>query len=443
MAAKIRGPQIDTGADGIQTANIEDLAVTTAKIDNLGVTTGKIAANAVTSAKVDSTVIIASGANAFTGDQSMGSNKLTNLTAGTASTDAVNKGQLDAVSAGLDPKASCRLATDAALSAYTASGSGVGKQLQADANGALTIDGQAVANGERVLVKDEGAGTDIDNGIYTQTQLGDGSNPWILVRATDFDTDAQVTAGAFTFVTEGTANDNTGWVLATNDPIAIDTTALSFTQFSGAGTIIAGDGLTKTVNTLNVIGGNGITANADDIEVDYETVGNITTVNAGDSASAGVNNTAARGDHEHAVATAVAVSAEPGQSNAEGSSTSLSRADHTHAHSAGSPVGLGSANAAGAATTFNRSDHVHARDTENQEGITTEAISSSDTALADTLNATPINAACFKLFLNGVFQDEGTGRDYTRSGGTITWLASSGTAVNMKTSDTLTATYIS
>ena len=86
---------------------------------------------------------------------------------------------------------------------------------------------------------------------------------------------------------------------------------------------------------------------------------------------------------------------------------------------------------------------VHARDTENQEGITTEAISSSDTALADTLNATPINAACFKLFLNGVFQDEGTGRDYTRSGGTITWLASSGTAVNMKTSDTLTATYIS
>jgi len=57
----------------------------------------------------------------------------------------------------------------------------------------------------------------------------------VLTRATDFDQDAEVTAGAFMFIEEGSANGDEGWVLTTNDPITVDTTALTFAQFSTAG----------------------------------------------------------------------------------------------------------------------------------------------------------------------------------------------------------------
>ena len=56
----------------------------------------------------------------------------------------------------------------------------------------------------------------------------------------------------FVFVEEGTANADNGYVLTTNDTISLDSTSLTFTQFSGAGQIIAGDAISKSGNTLNV-----------------------------------------------------------------------------------------------------------------------------------------------------------------------------------------------
>lgn len=82
-------------------------------------------------------------------------------------------------------------------------------------------------------------------------------------------------------------------------------------------------------------------------------------------------------------------------------------------------------------------------DTENQETVTTQAITGTDTAVTDTLDATPISNASVKLWLNGLLQRQGAGNDYTVSGTTITWLASSGTAVDMETTDTLDAAYLS
>jgi hypothetical protein len=82
-------------------------------------------------------------------------------------------------------------------------------------------------------------------------------------------------------------------------------------------------------------------------------------------------------------------------------------------------------------------------DTPNQEAVTTQNITGTDTALTDTLDNTPISNASVVLFLNGVKQDQGAGKDYTISGSTITWLASSGTAVDLETTDTLEATYLS
>jgi hypothetical protein len=168
----------------------------------------------------------------------------------TALTDAVNANYVQAYSAGLDWKQSVRLATAAALPANTAAGSGVGKTLTADANGALSVDGIAVANGNRILVKDEATGA--DNGIYVVTDLGSAGTPYVLTRATDFDQNAEVTDGAAVFVGEGSTLLDTGWVLITNDPITVDTTVLVFTQFTGTGAIIAGAGLLKTGSTIDV-----------------------------------------------------------------------------------------------------------------------------------------------------------------------------------------------
>lgn len=165
-------------------------------------------------------------------------------------TDVANKSYVDGLVNGLDWKNSVRLATDAALAANTSAGSGVGKTLTADANGALTVDGVVVVTSDRILVKNEATAS--DNGIYTVTAIGDGSNPYILTRTTDADDDVEVTAGLAVFVEEGTVNLDRGYTLTTNDDITVDTTGQVYTQFTGLGTIIAGVGLSKTGDTIDL-----------------------------------------------------------------------------------------------------------------------------------------------------------------------------------------------
>lgn len=142
----------------------------------------------------------------------------------------VTKEYADSIKQSLDVKQSVRAATTANITIATA------------LNNGDTIDGVTLATGDRVLVKDQSTGS--ENGIYVV-----GATP---ARADDADTSADVTAGMFVFVTEGTANGDNGFILTTNDTITLGTTALSFTQFSGAGQIVAGDGLTKSGNTISV-----------------------------------------------------------------------------------------------------------------------------------------------------------------------------------------------
>ncbi len=156
---------------------------------------------------------------------------------------AATKGYVDAARSGLDVKASVRVATTANIGLATA----------------LTIDGVELAVGDRVLVKNQD--TAANNGIYV---VANGS--W--ARAEDADTSAEVTTGMFTFVSEGTTHADSGWVLSTNDTITLGTTELTFVQFSGAGQITAGNGLTKTGNTINAVGtADRITVNSDSIDI--------------------------------------------------------------------------------------------------------------------------------------------------------------------------------
>ena len=199
-------------------------------------------------------------------DLAAGGFKITGLATPTENTDSATKAYVDSVATGLDVKASCRAATTADITSgtngltgditYNSTG---GTSARGQITGTLavsntfTIDGLTLAaanNGTRILLKDQGTNT--ENGIWTTTISG---TSLILDRATDFDDDAEVTAGAFTFVTGGTANADSAWVLTTDDTVVIggaSGTGLTFAQFTGAAGITAGDGLDKAVNTLSV-----------------------------------------------------------------------------------------------------------------------------------------------------------------------------------------------
>lgn len=182
-------------------------------------------------------------------DVSFNNYKITNLATPTQATDAATKGYVDAARSGLDVKASVRAATTANITL----------------SGTQTIDGVSLIAGDRVLVKNQSTGS--ENGIWVV-----GASTWS--RATDADSDAEVTAGLFTFVEEGTANGDSGWVLSTNNPITLGSTSLTFAQFSGAGQVSAGAGLTKTGNTIDVIGTTDrITVNADSVDIASTYVG--------------------------------------------------------------------------------------------------------------------------------------------------------------------------
>ena len=169
--------------------------------------------------------------------------------AGFSSDSLVNKTYVDSVANGLDVKKSVRVATTANLSATYNNGNGT---LTASSNGAISIDGVSLNADDRVLVKDLSTGA--HNGFYKVTTVGSGGAAFVLTRTPDADAASELTAGAFTFVEEGTANADNGYVLSTNGTITLGTTAITFEQFSGAGQIAAGAGLTKTGNTIDAVG---------------------------------------------------------------------------------------------------------------------------------------------------------------------------------------------
>ena len=161
-------------------------------------------------------------------------------------TDAATKLYVDSTAQGLDSKESVVCATTATTGTYNSTGGPL-------SNGQLTsvaasIDGVTLAEGDRVLIKNHS--TAAANGIYVVT-----ATTTTLNRAPDFDEDDEVTAGAYCFVEEGTTNINTGWVLQGPDPLTVGGAGgsdLNWVLFSVSGTVVAGDGINKTGDTLNL-----------------------------------------------------------------------------------------------------------------------------------------------------------------------------------------------
>jgi hypothetical protein len=175
----------------------------------------------------------------------------------------VTKGYVDAVKQALDIKESVHAASTANVS-LTAGSSGL--------EAGDVIDGVTLVAGDRVLLKNQTTAS--ENGIYVA--VASGGTP---ARSDDANASADVTSGMFVWVEEGTANADQGYVLTTNNVITLNTTNLTFTQFSGAGQITAGNGLTKSGNTINVVPDNvTLSVTADEIKLK----GDVTTTALGD-----------------------------------------------------------------------------------------------------------------------------------------------------------------
>lgn len=208
-----------------------------------------------------------------TASVSMNSQKITGLAEPTLASDAATKNYVDTAIQGLDPKASAKVATTANLTAaYNNGTSGVGATLtNSGTQAALAIDGVTLAVGDRVLVKDQT--TQTQNGIYEVTNIGSVSTNWILTRASDANLWTEL-PGAYTFVEQGTANADNGYLITVDAGGTFGTTNITVTQFSGAGQITAGAGLTKTGNTIDIGGTtNRITVNTDSIDIAATYVG--------------------------------------------------------------------------------------------------------------------------------------------------------------------------
>jgi len=221
------------GATTTSLAGLQQLDVDNVRVDTNTISTTNTNGDLVLSPNGTATVTVPSGYKNRTG---FGANSL------------VSKEYVDAIKQALDVKDSVRLATTANLASnYNNAG---GTLTNSGSNAALSLDGVTVVAGNRILVKDQSSGA--ENGIYVVTTVGDGSTAWVLTRADDANVSAEMTGGVFTFVEEGTVGADNGYVFTHNGAPTLGSTALTVSQFSGAGQIVAGDALSKSGNTLNV-----------------------------------------------------------------------------------------------------------------------------------------------------------------------------------------------
>lgn len=218
---------------------------------------------------------------------SMNNQRITDVATPSNPNDVATKEYVDAVAEGLHIHASCDAATTGTLASitggtvtYNNGTNGLNATLTLSV-ALTTLDGYSLQNGDRILVKDQA--TTAHNGIYTW-----GPGGTVLTRATDFNTGAEIAGGDFTFVTNGSQYNNTGWV-QTEGVVNVGTDAVVFQQFSGTGTYTATNGvlLTGTNFTFNPDSTGGLQTGAIGASIKLQTNSGLSTTSNGLAVGAG------------------------------------------------------------------------------------------------------------------------------------------------------------
>jgi len=240
---------------GTTTLDLGSTDLTLAGLQQLDVDNIRVDGNEISSTDANGNISLNPNG---TGTVDVNSARITSLGTPTQGTDAATKDYVDAARSGLDVKQSVRAATTGPITR----------------SNTQTIDNVPLVVGNRVLVKDQATAS--ENGVYVVA-----NGAWS--RATDFDEPFEVTAGVFFFIEEGDTNADCGFVITSNDPLVVGTDPLTFSQFSGAGQITAGDALTKTGNRLDVAvaASGGIEISADALQLKSTVAGNGLTYAAG------------------------------------------------------------------------------------------------------------------------------------------------------------------
>jgi hypothetical protein len=221
-----------------------------------------------------------------TGTVAVNGARITGLADPVNGTDAATKNYVDETAQGVSVKPAVRAATTADLDAtyYNgASDDGVGSTLTIAATATLTIDGvSSWSRYDGILVKDQLNA--FENGRYHVDVVGDGSTDWVLLRCAYCDESDEIPS-SYVFVQEGNTYASTGWVALVDDAAAFDVgvDSINWIQFSGAGTYLAGDGLSITGTTfnVNVAASGGIEISADALQLKSNVAGNGLTLSSG------------------------------------------------------------------------------------------------------------------------------------------------------------------
>jgi hypothetical protein len=210
----------------------------------------------------------------FKGSTAGSTIRLSNVSEPTVPTDAATQNYVDSkISSELTNKVNGLSWKSPARVATTANEGGVydssALTFTSDSNGATVFDGVTLAVADRVLFKNQTTAS--QNGIYSVTSTGDGSNPYVLTRAGDANTHGEF-ENATVFVAEGATNADIGYT-QTTDSFTMDASDANWAQFSSAGSYTGGHGVDVT--------GKVISADTDDTTVTTNGAGKVTLVAGG------------------------------------------------------------------------------------------------------------------------------------------------------------------
>lgn len=254
-----------TGLGSMATQNANSVAITGGSINGTtigasGASTGAFTAVDVDNLNLNGNTLSSTNTNGNvvldpngSGSVDVSSAKIVNLATPVSGTDAATKQYVDTlVGTGIHVHSPVRLITPATSGrddTYNNGSSGVGATLTAVGNGALSVDGVAADNGDRVIIQDQD--TQYKNGVYVVTDKGSAGTPWVLTRSSDADTYAEQTStaldeGSYFYVTSGQTLAGTSFVCTTPGVITFGSTAITFGEFSQTTVYTAGNGLTLT-----------------------------------------------------------------------------------------------------------------------------------------------------------------------------------------------------